>query len=101
MLLVCCICSLAIADSNIRKAILGKDPRFDATISTPPIDQFIKNVYRPPSSNDGSSALTAPYEEVAPIEGNYYRNEGRYYEESPSQESLPEETKDYYEDGGR
>lgn len=87
-------------DYNAQKAIVGKtDPEFDATISASPLNHFVKDLFRPDRPVEGEPTS---YEEVVPVGGGYYRNEGRYYDNPPEKEALPSEEKgkDYYQDKG-
>ncbi|MFH1857829.1 MAG: hypothetical protein ABH845_02865 [Candidatus Omnitrophota bacterium] len=94
--------ALADQDSDTRKAILGHDPVFDATIGTSPLNLFLKRVFRPEETIEERSGLQVPYEEAIPY-GSYYPNEGHYYEQpayhAPSAAPKGEE-KLYYQDGG-
>ncbi|MBI4436016.1 MAG: hypothetical protein HY590_01160 [Candidatus Omnitrophica bacterium] len=86
---------------NVRDAILGTNPRVEATMATSPLNQFLKDVFRPNQPIENRSALQAPYEEVTPVESTYYQNRARYYDRATYHETPSAEQKGYYEEGGR
>ncbi len=85
---------------DIRKAVTGEDPVFDAKIVTSPIDLFIKNMTRPDPEPREPSDFEVPYEEAVPNAGSYYPDEGNFSQPPPA---PGESTKDgtYYEGGGQ
>ena len=86
---------------SVRDAITGTNPRVEATMAISPLNQFLKNVFRPDQTViENRSNLVAPYEEVLPIDGNYYRDRARYYEKPTYHETPPAAEKEYYEGGG-
>lgn len=89
------------AKTDVRKSIIGNDPKFDATISRSPLNEFIKDIYRPEETSQGESPYEVPYEEAVPSYNNYYPEEGRYYQETTPLEKPVEQDKSYYPGKGR